>query len=117
MNQTLKALIIKFLMTFVVAWISLGFIENNTLTWILIFSLIGAIVNYIIGDLFILPTFGNLVASLGDGIMGALVAYLLSTMTENLNVTLNSLVLLGALIAIGEYFFHKYLIKNDKVSP
>lgn len=98
-------------------WISLGFIENNTLTWILIFSLIGTAINYIIGDLMVFPRFGNITASIGDGVMGALVAYLIAAMTPNLNVTTTSLIILAVLIAGGEYFFHKYLAKSDKVAP
>jgi len=49
--------------------------------------------------------------------MGALVAYIFSWLIPAFMVSLTSLLLFAVLIAIGEYFFHQYLLKSEKVAP
>ncbi|SJZ82779.1 DUF2512 family protein [Selenihalanaerobacter shriftii] len=117
MSQTITALIIKFIMTLVIAGIVFSLMNGNNFGWILIVSIAGTILNYLMGDLFVLPNLGNIVASLGDGLMAALTAYIIDLTTLNFATSLSSLAIFGILIAIGEYFFHQYLIQNEKVAP
>lgn len=117
MSQTAIALIVKFVMTFVFALIAFTVLINNPWTWVLALAVIATAVNYVLGDLFVLPKFGNAVASVGDGVMGALVAYIVSLVTPLFVVNLTSLLLFAVLVAVGEYFFHQYLSRNEKVAP
>ncbi|PRX30990.1 uncharacterized protein DUF2512 [Orenia metallireducens] len=117
MNSTTKALIIKFIMTFVFAAISFTFIANNTLGWSLIVAILVTALNYLLGDLLVLPNFGNITASIGDGLMGAFTVYLLDILSRNFATTFYTLSLFAILIVVGEYFFHQYLFDNKKVSP
>ena len=114
---TMTALAIKFLMTFVFAWLTFGLMDGNFLSWVLFVAIIGTVLNYLAGDLVVLPKFGNIVASAGDGVMGALVAYIISLSTPNFVVSLTSLVIFAILIAVGEFFFHQFLLKSKKVAP
>jgi hypothetical protein len=104
-------------MTFVFAAISFTFIADNTLGWSLIVAILVTALNYLLGDLLVLPNFGNITASIGDGVMGALTAYLLDIISRNFGTTLFTLSLFAILIVVGEYFFHQYLLNNKKVSP
>lgn len=117
LSKTTFAVLFKFLMTFVVASISFIFLAGNTFGSIAVLSVFVTVINYLAGDLFVLPKFGNAATSIGNGIMGALVAYIFALAIVQFNTTLNTLVIFAILIAVGEYFFHYYLLKSDKVAP
>ena len=117
MSRTTQALLLKFIMTFAAAWVAFGFIDNNTLTSIFIVSLLGTVLNYLLGDLVVLPRLGNIVASLGDGLMGALTAYIYSIIILQFTTSFFSLLLFAGIVAVLEYFFHKYLLSAKKVAP
>ena len=117
MSDTKKALLFKFLMTFIAGWISFEFLGNNPFNWILAFAVIGTIANYLVGDLLVLPGLGNIGAALGDGALAVVLAYILDLMSFTFDTTVTHLVVLGFLVTVGEYFFHGYLLNNDKVAP
>ncbi len=117
MSQTTVALLAKLGVTFVAAWLTLGFMDNNTIGLILLTAIIGTILNYLLGDLLVLPKLGNIIASLGDAVMGAFVAYLISVFFPTFKISSNSLLIFAALIGVAEYFFHMYLYKSEKVAP
>jgi len=117
MSKTTMALLVKLAITFVASWIVFGLIDGNTLGTVFLISIVGAIVNYLIGDLLVLPNFGNIVASLGDGVMGALAAYVMSFIVAGFQTNLTSLFIFAAIIAVAEYVFHMYLLKSEEVAP
>jgi len=111
--KTITALIIKFILTFGAAWISFLIFGNVGLTFILIIAIAGTILNYLIGDLLILPRFGNIVASISDGILGAITSY--AILFAYVYYTASSLAYFAIIVAILEYFFHMYLVSADIV--
>lgn len=115
--KTFWALFVKFLMTFLFAWLAFGFIDGNAWGWIGFVALVGTVVNYLVGDLAVLPRFGNAVASTGDGLMAALVAYAFSIMIPEFVTSLFSLAIFAVTVAAGEYFFHGFLKSSEKVAP
>ncbi len=117
MSRTTTALLVKLIMTTVFAWLAFGRFPGNSTFWIGAVGVLGTIMNYVLGDLFVLPAFGNTVASLGDGGLAALTAFLLAVISPAFDVTFGSLLLFGVLIAVGEYFFHGYLRQSEKVAP
>lgn len=117
MSKTTTALLVKFGMTFVAAAIALYYIDGNTIGQVLIFSILGTAINYLIGDLFVLPSFGNIVASVGDGILAAALAYIMDLVIPAFRTTFTSLAVLAVLVAVAEYFFHQYIARSEKVAP
>ncbi|NLG33147.1 MAG: DUF2512 family protein [Syntrophomonadaceae bacterium] len=117
MSKTSMSLIVKFVVTLIAFYVTLALIDNNPWGWILLAALIGTAVNYLVGDLVVLPAYGNIAASIGDGIMAALVAYIISLVVPAFAVSWTALILLAVIIAIAEYFFHQYLLTTDKVAP
>jgi hypothetical protein len=114
---TFRALLIKFLMTFVFGIIAFSLFGGNTWSWIFLVALVATIANYVIGDLAVLSRYGNIVASIGDGITGALIAYIFSLLVREFSVGFFSLFVFFILIAAGEYFFHGYLLREKEVAP
>ena len=117
MSRTTGALLIKFIMTLVFTYIAFSLVDNNSFGWVLGLSLAATVINYLIGDLYILPKYGNFTASVADGGIAAITAYLAGIMTVGNNVAFGSIVTFAILIAIGEYFFHRYLLSTKKVEP
>lgn len=115
--RTAMALAVKFVLTFVMAFIAFNLFLDNDITWILFLGLAGTVLNYIIGDLIVLPSMGNIVASIGDGLLAAIVAYSLDIFEPAFDTTWTTLVLFAILVAIGEYIFHNYLKRDEKVAP
>ncbi len=117
MSATAKALMVKFLMTFVFGLLTLWLINGNTWGSIFIVTLFVTAINYVIGDLMMVPVLSNIVASISDGLVSALVAYLVAVIVVAFEVSTVSLLLYGTLIAVSEFFFHLYLGFSDKVEP
>lgn len=114
MNKTATALVIKFAMTFIFTAVAFMSLNNNAWIWVLIVALAATALNYWVGDLMVLPRYGNIVASLGDGIMAVLVAYIVDLLVVPFRTGLTALIAFGVLIAVGEYFFHQYLRRTEK---
>ena len=115
--RTTTALLVKFLMAFVFAYIALTVIDANPVSWVLFIAIVATAVNYLFGDLVVLRNYGNIVASVGDGLMAAVVAYIFALFIPLIVVSALSLIVFAVLVAVGEYFFHRYLLSSDKVAP
>ncbi len=117
MSRTLLALLGKYLMTLVFAFLTIGLMGQNSTGTILTLALIATAGNYFMGDALVLPAFGSVIAALGDGLLAAAVFYIASVALRTLRVDVRSLFFFGALIAVGEYFFHRYLLSTPEVEP
>lgn len=114
-SKTATALLVKFFMTFILAVVTLSFMDGNRWGWVFLISLVATAINYLIGDTFALIYFGDFTSAAGEGVMGALTAYVLSLFTPVFQVSPNTLIIFGFLLAAGEYFFHRFLIRSGKV--
>lgn len=115
--RTILALLFKLAATFIAAWIAFTLVDLNPIVMIALVAVIGTVLNYLLGDLVILPSTGNVTASVGDGVLGAAVAYVVDLFSYNFNASATGLIIFAAIIAVAEYFFHIYLIKDEKVAP
>ena len=111
--NTFRVLLVKFILIFIVAIVAFSFFNVNPAGSVLLVALIATAGNYLIGDLYILPATGTVMASIGDGILGAILAFLVSLATDAFNVSFASLFIFAILIAVGEYFFHPYLLRAN----
>ena len=115
--RTAIALIFKYIATYVAAWTAFRYIDGNPLIWTITVSIIATIGNWFIGDLRILPAYGNIIAAIGDGVLGALFAFIIATFAPNFQVSLISLPTFAFIIFAVEVFFHMYILKDDRVDP
>lgn len=115
MNKVLTGLLAKFLLYFVVGWVTLGTMDGNTVGWISIFALVGTVVNYLFGDKYILPQYGNISACIVDGFMVGLTAYAIDLLYMEFEVGILTLIILALLVSIGEYFFHVYIFTSESL--
>ena len=115
--RTILVLSAKFLITIIASWVSFYIIDVNSFEMVLIVAVAGTVVNYALGDLIILPSMGNIFAAVGDGILAAATAYLLDMFSDSFITSATGLIIFAAIIGTCEYFFHIYLINDDKVQP
>lgn len=108
------ALILKFLATLAAS--AIAFSPWGTL-WVIIVALMGTVMNYLIGDLVILRRFGNFTATIGDGVLAMATAYILGLLSRTFDPRFSSLLVFGAVVAVAEFFFDKYLLRDRKVAP
>lgn len=117
MSKTWMAILGKFLMVLVAAYLTLTLIGGATFTTILIIAVVGTAINYLIGDLLILPSTGNITASISDGLLAAIAAWAVIMIWGITAVNYWALAAFAILIAIGEYFLHNYLKRSEEVAP
>ncbi|HIE13068.1 MAG TPA: DUF2512 family protein [Desulfotomaculum sp.] len=117
MSKTGYALLVKFIMTFIFAAFTFALIDRNAWGWVLLVALAVTALNYLIGDLRLLPSYGNIVASVGEGIIGGLTAWVLALLVPAFDTSFAALFVFAVLTAIGGYFFHQYLLRTEKAAP
>lgn len=117
LNKAATVLIAKYFMTFVPAAITFNLINLNGWSWVLAVSIAAATFNYLLGDHYMLPRYGNVAASVVNSVLAVLTAYFSDLMLPPFDTSPQSLVSFGLLIAVGEYVFHRYLMRSEAVRP
>lgn len=108
-----KALLMKFAMVTLVLWIVLGGFFDVSFGDILTTSIILTIGAFLLGDLFILPKFGNAIATVADFGLALMGVWLLGSYLFERDFPIGTAAFLSATaIAIGEFFFHMYMKKQ-----
>lgn len=115
MNKNFGSLLFKLLWYFVAGWMTFGFMEDNLLMWLVLLAIIASIVNFVVGDIIALPRVGSLPAAVVDGFLAILVAYIIDISINTFTTTFLTLIIYGVIIALAEYFYHKYLVKESKM--
>ncbi|WP_100400672.1 YndM family protein [Bacillus sp. FJAT-44742] len=109
--EHLKALGIKFVMVAASLFIVLG-LWGVPIAEILITSLVLTAGAYLIGDLWVFPSFGNWTAAFADlGLAFAGIWIVGTLLFPGINLPLAALIS-AAVIAAGEYFFHKFMARK-----
>ena len=116
-SKTVGALLVKLSLTFLLAGITIGFIDGNTLGSIFGLALVVTTLNYLGGDLLVLPTLGKLITAFTDGVISVAAVYILDWLWAGLRASFPSIILFAALITAGEYLFHHYLLSSQEVAP
>ncbi|MBA4495150.1 DUF2512 family protein [Paenactinomyces guangxiensis] len=111
------ALLIKFVMSTAILYLILGFRFAVPFTAVALTGLAVTLIGYL-GDILLMPRIGNTLATLGDLVLSFIVIWSMVTLyhTDDLIFpAFQASALSAAGIAIGEWFFHKYLFRvfND----
>ncbi|MGE5483613.1 MAG: DUF2512 family protein [Ignavibacteriales bacterium] len=117
MSKTTVALLVKLAATFISALIAFSMVERNAPGTVFLLAVLGTVLNYVLGDLVILNNTSNLVASIADGGVSAVTAYIFDLIIPAFVTTATSIVLFAVIVAVFEYFFHQYLLRSTKVAP
>ncbi|KWU61050.1 hypothetical protein AWW70_16810 [Bacillus mycoides] len=108
------ALLIKYTAISAVLLMILGIFQGISIPRILFVSLVITGGSYLIGDLFILPKYGNMVATIADLGLSFVGIWALANLIADINLTRNleaSAFFSAFLIGMAEIFFHIYMKK------
>lgn len=108
------ALLIKYTAITAVLLIILGIFQDISIPRILLISLLLTGTAYLIGDLFILPKYGNMIATIADFGLSFFGIWLLTSFFTDLDATRNigfSSFIAALIIGGIEVFFHIYMQK------
>lgn len=104
------ALLIKFAAIGTTLFSFLSIFNTASLTTILVISVLTTVVSYFAGDLYILPKFGNFIASVGDFGLSFLIIWIISAFTIESSASLLAVSFFSALTIAGvEALFHLYV--------
>ncbi|HDR8144068.1 MULTISPECIES: YndM family protein [Bacillus] len=114
------ALLIKYTAITAVLLIVLSIFQGISIPRVLLISLFLTGAAYLIGDLFILPKYGNMIATMADFGLSFFGTWLLTSLFTNLDATRNiglSSFIAALIIGGTEVFFHIYMkrlvLRND----
>ncbi len=114
MNKHLTSLLVKFIMIGLISVIILPLFAQINSGQAILIAVVLTVVAYLLGDLMVLPRYGNTTATVLDAVLAAVVIGLSDWMINGfVTLTPAGWVLFLGILAIGEWFFHKYL----KTSP
>lgn len=103
-----KAFLIKFIMTTVVIWIVLGYYGVELLN-IFITSIALTVLGFV-GDIFLMPKIGNMLATFGDFILALAVVWLIGTYLFDPSVPAGrAAFIISLILIIGEMYLHQYI--------
>lgn len=114
--RTAVALLLKFITVFIASWIAFNLIDENPINMIFTVALAGTVINFLCGDFLVFPSMGKTAASAVYGILAAVTAYLIDLFSYNFSTSATSLIIFAVIVAAAEYFFHIYLLKDEKIS-
>ncbi|MCX3307170.1 DUF2512 family protein [Bacillus sp. NEAU-CP5] len=114
--EHIKALAIKGIMTIIILYLILGLGFRFTFGDVLLMTIVLGAVSYFTGDLYVLPRWNNITAASADFGIAFLVVWLMG-MPLSMGISGGRLafaaLISAVIIAIGEYFFHIYLMRKD----
>lgn len=114
-NRTnILALVVKFIVTTLAAWIAFDLFDNNPMSWIFLIGVLATILNYLLGDLMILPKSGNITATIADGILAVLLVLLIDWLSEDFDTYFTPIIVFAIITMIFEYIFHRYLRSDHR---
>lgn len=109
MNKHVKALLIKFIVSFALLYIILGLMYGMAFGEVLFLSAVLGVVAYIVGDMLILPRTNNTIATIADFVLAGVIIYLFTdgmTVADNV-FTVTLFATIG--VSLFEIFFHRYV--------
>ncbi|KOA21454.1 hypothetical protein CLHOM_01250 [Clostridium homopropionicum DSM 5847] len=112
MNHSWKTFAIKFVLYCVIGFAVLGIVEGSSFSRVILFAVIATVINYFMGDIYIYNQYGSIITSILEGFMASLTVYLMNALLVVENFQFSSLVGIGVITAVAEYFFHSFFSKN-----
>lgn len=101
--------IIKLAFIFLMLFLLIPIFGKGTWTQTMVTGVFLALFSYILGDLWILPKFGNLMAVLVDFGLAALVVWVMIKVLPQFTLTAMGVWVIALVLALGEWIFHIYL--------
>ncbi len=110
--KNLVNLVIKLAFIYLVLFIMIPMLGKTTWTQTIVLGLIVGLFSYILGDMWILPKFGNITAIIVDLILAAFIIWVVMKGLPQFVLTSGGVWAIAVVLAIGEWLFHRYLLAS-----
>jgi hypothetical protein len=104
-----QALAVKYLITGVLLALVLPMLANATVGQAMVVAALVTAVNYLVGDLIILPSFGNMIAAAADAGLTGVLVWASQLLVTGFIATFSAIMVAAGLVGLAEWFFHRYL--------
>jgi hypothetical protein len=111
--KNITNLIFKTAMVLAVLFILIPIFGRSTWGQTIITGLVLVALSYVAGDMWILPKFGNIIAVIAELGLSALVIWGMSQALPQFILTTAGVWVIAIVLAVGEWFFHLYLIATQ----
>lgn len=115
-----RSLVIKFTIYAAILSVALWVVAQLPVMTALVTALIVAVLTYVIGDLWLLPNYGNLVSSFVNAVIAAVAIWLVFLGLFPPAPAVFVILVAAVLIGIADYFYHQYLkdaLFREKEAP
>lgn len=112
MKNHFNAFITKILFFAPALGIILPFFSPLVLSEAILISIVAALAAYLTADLVVLPRYGNWPAIGADAVIAVLIAWELTPTLGNGALSPVGLMFVAAAVALGEWYYHGYLIRT-----
>lgn len=104
------ALAIKFLAVTAILALVLPLVAGPvSWTGVLVAALAVTVVSYLAGDLGILPAMGQVMALVGDLLLGAVTVWAVQFIVPGLTIPFAGALVVAVALGVAEFFFHRYM--------
>lgn len=110
--KNLTNLLIKTVMVILVLAILIPLFGKSTWTQTIVTGLVLVALSYVVGDLWILPKYGNFLAVVVDFGAAALVVWAMERALPHFTLSGGGIFLIALVLAVGEWLFHIYLLAS-----
>ena len=110
----MENLLIKFVFVTTLIWLIGAPFSRSAPAAVLAAGLIVSLVLYFLGDLFLLPSVGNLASSLVNALLAVILLAALRRILPGFHLSIPAVALLGPALVIGEYYLHRWFILREQ---
>ncbi len=107
--KNLLNLIIKTAFIFIVLFLLIPVFGESTWTQTMITGLVLSLLAYIVGDMWVLPKFGNLLSVVVDFVIAGAVIWAMMKLLPQFVLSTSGVWIIALVLALGEWLFHLYL--------
>ncbi|MEW6458698.1 MAG: DUF2512 family protein [Bacillota bacterium] len=118
--EHVRSLVIKFVIYAAILSVAMWVVAQLPITAALVTALIVAVLTYVIGDLWLLPNYGNIVSSFVNAVMAGVAIWLVFLGLFPPAPAVFVILVAAVLIGIADYFYHQYLkdaLFREKETP
>lgn len=110
--KNIQNLVIKTVFTLLVLILLIPVFGRGTWTQTIIAGLLLLIISYVLGDMWILPKFGNFAAVVADFGIAALFLWAMIKALPLFSISTAGILSIALILALGEWLFHAYLLSS-----
>jgi hypothetical protein len=97
------------------AWIAFMMFGTAALWTVVMIAAAATALNFLIGDMLLLPRLGNFTSAVIDGVLGGAAAWLIIALLPATFYYMTAVYVFAGIVFVAELFFHRYLLSGHVI--